>query len=65
MQTILLALVLLHPIGYDEQQLWFGVTERTVWNQAGYGVRVSSWCNGQVFVGWGRDGKIWQQSRVW
>lgn len=65
MPEILIAVALMMPTDYVKNVQWFGVTERTLIHRSGMGVRLSVWCNDEIFVGLGRHGRIFQQWKLW
>ena len=62
---LVMAFALSLPIDGMKEIQWFGVTNRTVIFRNGYGLRLSSWCNGQQIVGGGQFGKIHWMFRIW
>jgi len=65
MQEILIVFALLTPCDYIKNVQWFGVTERTLIHRSGIGLRLSVWCNDEMFLSGGRFGQIHWQFRIW
>jgi hypothetical protein len=59
-----MAWTLLHPVDWDVDHWWLGVSEYKAWNVYGYGAKLSIWNSGEIHLGFGRYGKVAIQFKV-